>query len=121
MGMHGLHYAAHGSQGRAPGGSAWVCFAICDQLPRAGAEAGYRRGQAGDRRARGTRQTAGLAPLAQRMVAGTWGGNTHGLLAAPSARTARAVRSIRYGADVAQPVREHTREASVAAARPSYP
>ena len=59
--------------------------------------------------------TACLAPLAQRMVAGTQEAHSRPTCS-PSVRTARAVRSIRHGADVAQPVREHTRQASVAAA-----
>ena len=71
----------------------------------------------GQTRARHT-ATACLAPLAQRMVAGTRGAHSRPTRS-PSARTARAVRSIRHGANVAPPVREHTRKAS--AVRPNYP
>ena len=61
--------------------------------------------------------TACLAPLAQRMIAGTQGAHSRPTRS-PSARTARAVRSTRHGANVAPPVREHTRKAS--AVRPNY-
>ena len=111
MGMHRLHRF---SQGQVLGGTARVCLAIvygtnCRGLDQ---RRGHRRGQvAHGRGAHGSGLPRALGAAHGRASGGAHSRTTR----SPTVRTARAVRSIRDGADVIHSIREHTREASVAA------